>query len=286
MLETAAYSFCTASLHLACTKVAASLHETENAEDKVVSEAVFVVRNFVKVLSRESFCQQLLHTADGAVLAARGANMQVRGQKAIGGRMKHFAKTWVDTLSVVVIEFMAFSFVGWLYETVENWFSFGGIYLREQLGGPWCPIYGIGGLIMVAAALPLIGVCRKHKVNRVVEVLLVALCVGVVALVTELAGSYLCEALTGDFPWNYSGAWGNFEGRVAPLYTARFIVMGLIAAYLVAPAIEKWAAKHPFGARRLSVVLVVLLVADIVCEALGVWDPLEDKLEPFGIHHW
>ena len=199
--------------------------------------------------------------------------------------MKHFAKTWVDVLSVLVIEFMAFSFVGWLYELVENIFSCGGIYLRESLIGPWCPIYGVGGLIMVAAAKPLIKACRKHKVNIVLEVILVALAVGLVALATELAGSYLCEWLTGEFPWSYDGAWGNFEGRVAPLYTARFIVMGLIAAYLVAPVIEKWAGKHPFGARKLAVVLVVLLVVDCIGEYLDLWDPIEDKLEPYGILH-
>ena len=62
--------------------------------------------------------------------------------------------------------------------------------------------------------------------------------------------------------------------------------MGLIAAYLAAPLIEKWAAKHPFGARKLALVLVVLFAADCVAEAFGVWDPLEDKLEPYGVHHW
>lgn len=200
--------------------------------------------------------------------------------------MRHYKQTRIDALCMRFIEFMVFSFVGWVYETVENYFSFGGIYLRETLAGPWCPIYGVGGLIMIFAALPLIKACREHKVNRIVEVLLVALTVGLIALVTELAGSYICEALTGGFPWNYSGTWGNFEGRVAPLFTARFIVFGLIAAYIVAPAIESWSKKHPFGARTLAAVLAVLLVADGVCEALGVWDPLEDKLEPYGIHHW
>ena len=200
--------------------------------------------------------------------------------------MKHYKRTTIDKLCTRFIQFMVFSFVGWVYETVENLFSFGAFYLRETLAGPWCPIYGIGGLIMIFAAAPIIKACRDHKVNRALEVLLVALTVGVIALVTELAGSYLCEALTGSFPWDYSGTWGNFEGRVAPLFTSRFIVFGLIAAYIVGPAIEVWSKKHPRGARAVAAVLAVLLVADGACEALGIWDPLEDKLEPYGIHHW
>ena len=199
--------------------------------------------------------------------------------------MKHYAQTWVDKLAVLFIEFMAFSFVGWAYETVENIFSQGGIYLRETLIGPWCPIYGVGGLLMLFAAKPVIAACRKHNVNRALEVLLVAVTVGLVAVVTELAGSYVCEWLTGEFPWNYSGSWGNFEGRIAPRYTAIFIAMGLIAAYIVGPLIESWSKKHPFGARALAVVLVVLLVIDIVGESFDLWDPIEDMLEPYGIHH-
>lgn len=191
-----------------------------------------------------------------------------------------------DKMALWVLEFVAFSFVGWVYETLENLYSVGGIYLRQSLGLPWCPIYGIGGLIMVAAAAPLIRACRDRGVPRALEVLLVAAGVGLIALVTELAGSYLLEWLTGSFPWNYSGTWGNFEGRVAPLFTARFIVMGLVAAYFVAPGLTAWSEAHKAAAKRLATVFVALFVLDCALEALNVWDPLEDKLESLGIHHW
>lgn len=200
--------------------------------------------------------------------------------------MEQNTRSWPDRLVPWVLEFVAFSFVGWVYETLENLYSVGGIYLRQSLALPWCPIYGIGGLIMVAAAAPLVRACRERGVPRAAEVAVVAVCVGAIALVTELAGSYLLEWLTGSFPWNYSGTWGNFEGRVAPLFTARFIVLGLIAAYIVAPALARWSDEHKVAARRLAIVFVALFVLDCALEAAGAWDPLEDRLEPFGIHHW
>lgn len=200
--------------------------------------------------------------------------------------MEQNTRSTVDKVALLVLEFVAFSFAGWLYETIENLFSQGGFYLRQSLGLPWCPIYGIGGLIMVAAAAPLVRECRKRGIPRVAEVVLVGLCVGLIALVTELVGSYVCEWATGSFPWNYTGAWLNFEGRVAPLYTARFIVLGLIATYIVAPALNAWSDAHRSAARHLAVVFAALFILDCALEALGVWDPLEDMLEPLGIHHW
>ena len=203
-----------------------------------------------------------------------------------GATMEQKTRSWADRLALWVLEFVAFSFAGWIYETLENLCSVGGIYLRQSLGLPWCPIYGIGGMIMVAAAAPIMRACQKRGMPRAVEIVLVAFSVGLIALVTELAGSYLLEWLTGGFPWNYSGTWGNFEGRVAPLFTARFIVLGLIAAYLVAPGLTTWSEKHKTAAKRLAAVFVALFVVDCALEALNIWDPLEDLLEPFGIHHW
>lgn len=203
-----------------------------------------------------------------------------------GASMEQNTRSWTERLALWVLEFVAFSFAGWIYETLENLYSLGGIYLRQSFGLPWCPIYGIGGLIMVAAAVPLICACRERGVPRVAEVVLVAVCVGAIALATELAGSYFLEWLTGSFPWNYSGTWGNFEGRVAPLFTARFIVLGLIAAYIVAPGLAKWSDAHKVAAQRLAIAFVALFVLDCALEAAGIWDPLEDALEPYGIRHW
>ncbi len=73
--------------------------------------------------------------------------------------------------SVAVILFAVFSFAGWLYETVDNVFTFGGLYLRASLMLPWCPIYGIGGLLIVALLEPLRQrlVARTTKPVEVVE---------------------------------------------------------------------------------------------------------------------
>ena len=188
-------------------------------------------------------------------------------------------------LAAGVILFALFSCAGWVYETVENVFTFGGLYLRAQLMLPWCPIYGIGGLIIVAALEPV----RARLAGRVpFAVQLIAIMMGIFALAfaVELAGSYVCEAVMGYVPWDYSHAWGNFDGRVAPAYTARFVVLGLIALYIVYPPVMRFVRERPHAARMLAACLAAAFVLDYALQLLGVWGPAKDALVPYGINHW
>lgn len=187
--------------------------------------------------------------------------------------------------SVAMILFALFSCAGWLYETVENVFTFGGVYLRASLLLPWCPIYGIGGLVIVVALEPL----RRFLADRVPLVAQVAVViVGIYILTTavELGGSYACEALMGYVPWDYSTAPLNFQGRIAPMYTARFVVLGLVALYGLYPLASRWALTHERAALVVAIALAALFVADNVLQALGAWAPVKDSLVPLGIKHW
>jgi uncharacterized membrane protein len=72
-------------------------------------------------------------------------------------------------------------------------------------------------------------------------------------------------------PWDYSGYWGNFEGRIAPEFTLRFVLGGLVFLYLMDPAISRWCLRNPAPAKTLSAILAALLVADVALESCGVW---------------
>lgn len=193
--------------------------------------------------------------------------------------------TWRVAACVAVILFCLFSCAGWVYETVENVFSFGGLYLRASLMLPWCPIYGIGGLVIVAVLEPV----RRRLASRVSPVVqVVAIIAGVYLLTSavELVGSYACEALMGYVPWDYSDAWLNFQGRIAPMYTLRFVLLGVVALYVLYPAVDGWAKRHPQGALVAACAIVALLICDYALESAGVWATAKDSLRRFGINHW
>jgi len=187
--------------------------------------------------------------------------------------------------SVAMILFALFSCAGWIYETVENVFTFGAVYLRASLMLPWCPIYGIGGLVIVAVLEPL----RRRLADRVplvAQVVIVVVGIYLLTTAVELAGSYACEALMGYVPWDYSTAPLNFQGRIAPMYTARFVVLGLIALYVLYPLISRWACANERPALLVAIALAALFVADNVLQSLGAWAPVKDTFLPLGIKHW
>ena len=193
--------------------------------------------------------------------------------------------SWHVRACVAIILFALFSCAGWIYETVENLFSFGGIYLRASLMLPWCPIYGIGGLVIVAVLEPV----RKRLAGRVSPVVqVVAISVGIFLLTAavELVGSYACEAVMGYVPWDYSKAWLNFQGRIAPMYTLRFVLLGLVALYGLYPLVSTWARRRPRGAMVAASAVVVLFACDCALQAAGVWSTAKDALRQFGINHW
>jgi uncharacterized membrane protein len=160
-----------------------------------------------------------------------------------------------------------------------------GLYLRASLLFPWCPIYGIGGLIIVAALAPMRGRLSK-RVSKPVELVLMSVAIFVLTAAVELAGSYVCEMLMGYVPWDYSDAWMNFDGRIAPAFTLRFVVLGLVALYLVYPWVRRWVTEHSRTAILTAIVLAVLLVLDYVLDGMGVWMPVKNALVPLGIRHW
>lgn len=192
---------------------------------------------------------------------------------------------WYVKASVAVILFALFSCAGWIYETVENAFSFGGVYLRASLMLPWCPIYGIGGLVIVAVLEPV----RRRIAARVplaVQLAIIAAGIYVLTSAVELAGSYACEAAMGYVPWDYSDAWLNFQGRIAPAYTLRFVVLGLVALYGLYPLVAKWARRHRRGAVIAAVAVIALFALDNALEAMGAWAPAKDELVQYGVNHW
>lgn len=190
-----------------------------------------------------------------------------------------------SVISIAIILFAVFSFAGWLYETIDNLISFGGLYLRASFMLPWCPIYGIGGLIIVAVVEP-VREALARRAPKILELVLVAIAIYALTTLVELAGSYACEALMGYVPWDYSQAWLNFDGRIAPAYTLRFVVLGLVALYVVFPCVRGWVTRRPRTAGIVAIVLVVLFALDALLEALGVWVPVKDALVPLGILHW
>lgn len=161
--------------------------------------------------------------------------------------------------------FYLYSVIGWLYEVflevvVYRW----GFSNRGVLFGPYCPIYGTAAVIFI---LLLTGI--KKKTIRVKSMnltpVVVFFLIVVISTLLELAGSYIMEALTGGWMWDYTRFAWNFQGRIALNPSLRFGAGGMVFLYLFQPAFEKLTAiRHQKALSAVTVLALLLFLLDAV----------------------
>ncbi len=158
-------------------------------------------------------------------------------------KIKAVSRNNIITLESYFLYFMAYSITGWLYEVfletvVYRW----GYSDRGILLGPYCPVYGVGALICVLLFYRFVrkGRSSTSAMHKVVTVILAFAGCMISATALEYAASYICEFLTGSWPWQtyFDYKW-NFQGRIALSPSVRFGLGGLLFLYIFQPFFEK-----------------------------------------------
>ena len=158
-----------------------------------------------------------------------------------------------SVLSLVMM-FFIFSNFGWMWELLYYFLMKGKLINRGGLHGPWLPIYGVGGLIVLTL------LTRVRKRPFVFFVSAITLC-GTVEYFTGWA----LEELFGAQWWNYDGYFLNINGRVCAEGLFVFGICALAFIYVLAPLLDNLIRKIN---RRvllpLALTLLLILAADIV----------------------
>lgn len=126
----------------------------------------------------------------------------------------------------LVIYFLIFSFCGWVSETSICSFNEKAFVKRGFLVGPFIPVYGFGGLIIVVFLAPF-----KNS-----PLLLYFAAVAMVT-VLEYLTALLMETLFAIKLWDYSKYKFNLHGRVWLVSSLFFGILGLLGVYIINPAI-------------------------------------------------
>jgi len=148
----------------------------------------------------------------------------------------------------LVIMFFIFCFVGWIWEVSLAFISEGTFVNRGTLHGPWLPIYGIGGVVILT-------LLKKLRKTPPLEFLAaMALCGGL----EYFSSWYLEKTHGGQRWWDYTGYFLNLNGRICAEGLLTFGLGGLAIVYLLAPALDSLLSR--IDVRKLTVVAVVLLV--------------------------
>ena len=139
------------------------------------------------------------------------------------------------SVASMILMFFTLCFIGWLWEVSLHLVHDGRFVNRGMLHGPWLPIYGSGGVLI----LLLLNRLRGHKVMHFVSTVLVC------GLVEYFAGYAMELAHDGQKWWDYSGYFININGRVCAEGLTVFALGGSAIVFLLAPVLDNYFKKIP-----------------------------------------
>ena len=121
-------------------------------------------------------------------------------------------------LSQLFWYFVIFSIIGLLVETMYGFLTMGVLESRKGLIiGPFCPVYGIGAVILILATYRLKGSNLK-----------IFLVGAVVGGIVEYVLSYILEAIYGIRFWEYSYLKYNLNGRICVVYSFFWGILSIV----------------------------------------------------------
>ncbi|WP_169275233.1 putative ABC transporter permease [Bifidobacterium moraviense] len=178
--------------------------------------------------------------------------------------------TPLTVLEYLFLWTLAYSFVGWVYESIVVSIQERRPVNRGFLNGPICPIYGVGA---VGAAVIL-----EPLRNPVLLFLVGALC----ATVLEYLTSWAMEKLFDARWWDYSQYRFNINGRVCLLGAVIFGTFSVVIVHWVQPLVWRLTVAVPLPAvHAAAAVCAVLLCTDIAVTLSGM-SGFMARVERFG----
>lgn len=133
----------------------------------------------------------------------------------------------------IVALFFIFCFIGWSWEVMLHIVEDGVFVNRGVNHGPWLPIYGTGGVMI------LIVLFRFRNKPWLEFILSIILC----GCIEYFASWYMEMASGGKKWWDYHGYFLNINGRVCAEGLLVFGVAGMACVYLLAPVIDNLVKK-------------------------------------------
>ncbi len=156
------------------------------------------------------------------------------------------------SICTIFLLFILFSFVGWSWEVALHYMQTGDFVNRGTLLGPWLPIYGSGGVVVLM-------LCSRFRRNPVAEFFTAIVLCGTLEYFT----AWYLETRFHQRWWSYDGYFLNLHGRICAEGLLVFGVGCCIVVYLIAPVFDFLLSK--VNNRILipvCLVLAVLFAAD------------------------
>lgn len=141
--------------------------------------------------------------------------------------------------------FIIYSFIGWVMEVFWTLFTDKKLVNRGFLIGPYCPIYGVGCLLLIV-------LLDRFKYS----VLLLFFMSIIICSILEYSTSFFMEKLFKARWWDYSDYKFNLNGRICAATMIPFGILGVLVVYFLNPFISKFI---PFNSIIFYIILCLFI---------------------------
>ena len=157
-------------------------------------------------------------------------------------------------LKTYFLLFIIYSIIGWTLEVISSFFQKRRFVNRGFLIGPYCPIYGFGGIFLL--------IFLEKYIHDPLILFFMSI---FIFSVLEYFTSYLMEKMFKTRWWDYKKFKFNINGRICLEMMAVFGALGLFAMYFVNPFIIGILNSMNENLKLiLSIVIFILFLIDTI----------------------
>ena len=154
--------------------------------------------------------------------------------------------------------FIIYSVLGWIIESIYRSICERKIINTGFLKGPFCPIYGIGAIIMI--------LFLQNLENNVILLFIISM---IVLTLWEYIVAVILEKTFNIKYWDYSNNKFNFQGRVCLLNSIYWGILGVVFICYIHPFIsEKILLVPEYIVNSLMIIITTILIVDTVISIL------------------
>lgn len=157
-------------------------------------------------------------------------------------------------ISKLFLTFIIYSILGWIIEVINFMIRKKKFINRGFLIGPYCPIYGVGGILITLFL-------SKYKESVIVLFVMAVFICGILEYFT----SYLMEKIFKARWWDYSSKRYNINGRICLETLSLFGIMGILVVYLLEPLVSKFFSYfNVISINILAIIFTIIFILDLL----------------------
>lgn len=153
-----------------------------------------------------------------------------------------------------ILFFLSFAIIGWLWEVFYHFINHGTFVNRGTMHGPWLPIYGWGGILILI-------LLKKFRDSPMKLFISSCILCGIIEYIT----AWYLETFNNLKYWDYTGYFLNLHGRICLEGLLLFGIGGCGFVYLLAPLLDNFYKKIKLKIRTvLCIILLSLFIIDFI----------------------